>query len=135
MINRAWNLSFGFLLWNIWKERNHRIFRGEEKSINQIWQQMLDNIRETILVEKWLEEHWKMEGIETQMLARLNLKPEMMAITLWKYIPHCQNLEDKWKAPQNGFIKLNYDGASKGNPRKVGAGGIFRNSRGESCRF
>ena len=31
-------------------------------------------------------------------------------------------------------MKLNYDGASKGNPRQAGARGIFRNSRGASYR-
>ena len=34
----------------------------------------------------------------------------------------------KWKCPKNGFIKTNFDGASKGNPWKVGGDGVFRNS-------
>ena len=75
-----------------------------------------------------------MEGIETQMLESLDLKPEMLYRNLWKYKPPSQNIEDRWKVPQNGFIKLNYGGASKGNPGQAGARGIFRNSRGEVCR-
>jgi ribonuclease HI len=33
--------------------------------------------------------------------------------------------------PQEGFIKLNFNGASKGNPGKEGEGGVFRDHMGE----
>jgi hypothetical protein len=36
--------------------------------------------------------------------------------------------KEKWEPPPQGFIKLNYDGASKGNPGQAGAGGLFRDS-------
>ncbi|XP_038999129.1 uncharacterized protein LOC120124546 [Hibiscus syriacus] len=36
-----------------------------------------------------------------------------------------------WKAPSDGIIKLNTDGASQGSPGLAGAGGIFRNASGE----
>lgn len=34
--------------------------------------------------------------------------------------------------PHDGFIKLNFDGASKGNPGPAGYGGAFRDSRGQT---
>jgi hypothetical protein len=43
-----------------------------------------------------------------------------------------QNLSDsirspeKWKFPPSGFLKLNFDVASKGNTRPVGFGVVFR---------
>ncbi|KAL0417382.1 UNVERIFIED_CONTAM: putative ribonuclease H protein [Sesamum latifolium] len=37
----------------------------------------------------------------------------------------------KWNKPDKGWIKINTDGASKGNPGTAGAGGIARNEKGE----
>ena len=39
----------------------------------------------------------------------------------------CLRLE----CPRSSFIKLNFDGASKGNPRKIGYGGVFRTCEGK----
>lgn len=36
-----------------------------------------------------------------------------------------------WKYPPLGWVRLNTDGASKGNPGRAGAGGIIRGHRGE----
>lgn len=38
--------------------------------------------------------------------------------------------KDSWTPPLKNTIKLNFDGASKGNPRNAGFGGIFRNHEG-----
>ena len=38
---------------------------------------------------------------------------------------------DSWIPPPSSFVKLNFDDASKGNPGPAGAGGVFRNERGE----
>ena len=74
-------------------------------------------------------------GIEAQILDTLNLKPEMLSQGLWKFRTPNQSSQEQWIPPQPGFLKLNYDGASKGNPRQAGAGGLFRNSQGTLCRF
>ena len=38
----------------------------------------------------------------------------------------------KWKSPPMGWIKGNFDGATKGNPRKAGCGGVLRD---HTCRI
>ena len=76
-------------------------------------------------MESWSDEDWQAKGFEAQMLAYLNLKPQMLYKNIWKYKPPPQKIEEKWRAPQIGFIKLNYDGASKGNPGQEGTRGIL----------
>lgn len=44
---------------------------------------------------------------------------------------HESVLTIKWLTPKPGFIKLNIDGCSKGNPGPSGAGGIIRNEQGQ----
>lgn len=38
---------------------------------------------------------------------------------------------EQWSPPPSSLIKLNLNGASKGNPGPAGSGGVFRNSQGE----
>ena len=99
VINRAWTLSLGFLLWHIWKERNHRIFQDTEQPLQHIWQRFIDNISETILVESWADEDWQTVGFESQILDYLNLKLQMLYKILWKYRPPSETIEENWMPP------------------------------------
>lgn len=63
VINRAWLLSAGFLIWNIWKARNSVIFKAENRARADIWEQTLRNMRETILMESWKDEDWQVSPL------------------------------------------------------------------------
>ncbi len=37
-----------FLLWQVWLERNRRIFRGEQLEIQQVWTRIVGMVQETV---------------------------------------------------------------------------------------
>ncbi|GLJ21588.1 hypothetical protein SUGI_0400770 [Cryptomeria japonica] len=46
----------------------------------------------------------------------------------------CKNISRKdvvWKPPPPGWVKMNFDGASKGNPGRAGFGAVIRNEYGK----
>eukprot|EP00253_Pinus_taeda_P017343 PITA_17343 len=128
VIQRAWNLSAPFILWLTWKERNRRIFQNSAKNPEVIWARVSESIRETILVSKWEDDDWKATPEEQEILNNLNLKPEMVHFKG----PTSQDMRsqspEEFRYPKDQFVKLNFDGASKGNPGDAGFGGIFRDS-------
>ncbi|CAA7039100.1 unnamed protein product [Microthlaspi erraticum] len=40
----------------------------------------------------------------------------------------------RWTRPENGWVKLNTDGVSRGNPGAAAAGGVLRDEMGSWCR-
>jgi hypothetical protein len=49
--------------------------------------------------------------------------------------PQLQIGAHNWTPPPSGFLKLNFDGATKGNPGVAGAGGVIRDSGGNIIRL
>lgn len=62
---------------------------------------------------------------EEQILTKLNLDQGMVAPQMRK-MPETNSISPiHFSRRSEGFIKLNFDGASKGNPGPPGLGGIF----------
>lgn len=47
-VNIAWTLIPGFLIWDLWKERNNRIFKDKSSSTQSIMAQILRHLKETV---------------------------------------------------------------------------------------
>lgn len=92
----------------------------------EIWSITVKGIRENILSEKWEHEDWVVQGLEGRILYQLNLKGEMLSPSSWKQPQTGYTIRNVFATPQLGFIKLKYNGASKGNPGQVSVGGIFK---------
>jgi hypothetical protein len=129
ILNRIWQLLPGFILWQLWKERNMRIFLTTHWDWKTIWTQIHNNIRETISLQPWKEADLKCPPHEQSILDSWNvtLNPSL------NKNPHCSQTKGSpshWSPLPSGFIKLNFDGASKGNPGAAGFGVVFCNSQG-----
>jgi hypothetical protein len=130
LLNHIWQLLPGFILWQLWKERNRRIFHSQASSPEVTWETISSLIKETVRSKSWKEEdlncipeeqcilqHWQPIPIN-HSIPRTNKPPQTSPIT--------------WSPPSAHFIKINFDGAAKGNPGTTGWGAVIRDSKERS---
>lgn len=98
--------------------------------MNLLWQGVLNNIRETIAQVPWQVEDLTALRSEKALLAMWNLSNKNSFLPQTSNYRPRQTSRETWEAPQ-GFLKMIFDGASRGNPRPGGAGGIFKDAQGE----
>ncbi|OMP05267.1 reverse transcriptase [Corchorus capsularis] len=96
-----WNILFSFAIWEIWKHINDNFFGKTLRSNNRILQSIFQQAAEFFASSD-------------------NANNKKLSYT--KQI--------QWTPPPAGFLKMNTDGASHGNPGLAGAGGIIRDSQG-----
>jgi hypothetical protein len=70
ILNLIWQLLPGFTLWQIWKERNRRIFRSQTSLPEVTWEKIRAQIRETIRSKLW-EEKDRQCSPEEQLILQL----------------------------------------------------------------
>lgn len=68
----VWNIGPSFILWQIWLERNRRIFQGESFVVSQVWYKIMGMIQE-IVVEKF-EVMFPLNREDVDIVERLGLK-------------------------------------------------------------
>jgi hypothetical protein len=56
ILNRIWQLLPGFILWQIWKEKNRRIFKSSSLRWQDVWAKIHSNIKETIKLDPWMDQ-------------------------------------------------------------------------------
>jgi hypothetical protein len=49
--------------------------------------------------------------------------------------PQLQVGDRNWKPPPSSSLKLNFNGAAKGNPGRIGLGGVIKDSKGNIIRI
>lgn len=130
LVNTIWKIILGFIAWSIWKERNRRVFLNETRNLNHSIDIILQNVKQLPLVKGRIEQDTKISTADLQILKAFNLDKGNFALT-----PNCrQEINTSlspWKRPPSGFLKLNSDGASRGNPILADIRGVIRNSEGE----
>ena len=81
------------------KGKKYLIFKEERRTEPETWNQIIQNIRETILAEKWYEEDWKTNPQEERIMKGLNLKPGMLNASLRKHHTPNGEYENYYKCP------------------------------------
>ncbi|XP_068639159.1 uncharacterized protein [Aristolochia californica] len=107
-----------FVPWGIWNERNRRRFEAKFESEKNVVDKVMGQISTWLLTKKLfcsfkgtsIRENWS-------NLARMHLGTKI------------QVMKD-WVPPEVGYLKLNFDGSSLGNPGIAGFGGVISDSFG-----
>ena len=108
------------MLWEIWKERCNVRYGNKLGQLKNIsWRVMA-----------WIRDFRFLLGMckcknekEVIILRGLNIHSVDVQIQ--------RNIIVRWGKPPLGCLKLNVDGAAKGNPRRTGGGGIIRDHNGD----
>jgi len=101
---KFWGLEFGIALWQIWKERNHRIFNSTVSPYTntvRVIRRLVEDIIHSMAGESGFTVNSK------------------------------QRVFIGWRYPPIDWVKVNVDGCSKGNPGVAGAGGVIRDAMGK----
>lgn len=129
-VNIIWKIVPGLITWIIWKERNMRVFLNETRDINHSIEIIIQNIRQLVHVKSKVDQDNKASNWDLQILKSFNLDNGTCVATVNRQREISTTLSI-WKHPPLGFLKLNFYGASGGNPGMAGIGGIIRNSEGK----
>ncbi|XP_019052686.1 PREDICTED: uncharacterized protein LOC109114475 [Nelumbo nucifera] len=103
--------------WTIWEERNFRIFSAAERGVEEL--KAIIHFR----VVQWLISTELFTGYT--MDGMLRKWGEIAKSTQTKSV-----MSVSWTPSPAGFMKLNFDGSSMGNPGQSGIGGVFRDENG-----
>jgi ribonuclease HI len=122
------------ICWQIWLERNNRIFQGKKHNANIVKTKILTTLKDFLK-----------ENIRT--ITDINLSPREVewgkSLGLNSSNAEIQPKKGKdWqiRMPENSFSNWNkeidcysllFDGAAKGNPGNAGAGGVIKNIEGQ----
>jgi len=105
-------------------------FNSSSLNWQEFWSKILSNIKETINLHLWMTQDLSCLSNEQIILNawQFRLSPSLPAS-----IPSLttKNSPSHWESPQDGYHKINFDGASKGNPGLVGFGAAIHNRKGE----
>lgn len=105
-------------LWDIWKERNQRIFKDNKRPVRVVIDSILGEVGSWLMVDKNFKD--------------LSLNSFMMDwVTIISSSPHNDGaIVKRWEPPLEGQLKLNFNGSSFRNPGLAGYGCIARDTKG-----
>ena len=131
IIRTIWNALPGMIMWCIWKERNGRIFRGESSNPDKVWQTVRANLLASVKSMQWHDEDKLIPADESQVGEFWSLNKLQLDELRMRPKPLQPDSPKFWSPPSPLVFKLNFDGASRGNPGPAGFGGLCRDADGK----
>eukprot|EP00253_Pinus_taeda_P012787 PITA_12787 len=129
-VDSIWKCTLGFITWTIWKERNRRIFTEENRNIECAKDSILINIRQLVQAKGKVDPNDKPTGKDLCILKKFQLEA-ISSYPSRENRAHTSSQLHSWQLPPEACLKLNFDGASRGNPGIAGIGGAIRNHKGD----
>eukprot|EP00253_Pinus_taeda_P023451 PITA_23451 len=129
-VSSIWNCIPGFVTWTIWKERNRRVFTHETRSIDYAKESILINVRQLVQTKCKFDPTDKPTGKDLRILKTFQLEAYSSCLP-GGHNARTSSQTHNWQPPPEACLKLNFDGASRGNPGIAGIGGVIRNHRGD----
>ena len=117
-------------MWEIWKERNRRVFQDKALSVDRFLLKL-----EVAIVEV-LNSHLRKSTFEEGSfswwdgLMKKNWSNIINPPCIYKKKNKEARANCKWTPPPSGWYKLNFDGAARGNPGIAGIGCIINDDCG-----
>ncbi|KAL0312659.1 UNVERIFIED_CONTAM: putative ribonuclease H protein [Sesamum radiatum] len=108
------------IFWFIWMMRNEAKFNDVCFTSSAIIRRVMAYLWKLYKAKCFKLVHWRGDLLVAKKIGFIFHSPSPTPPILCRWLP-----------PPNGFWKLNSDGASKGNPGPLGAGGLIRDSRGK----
>ncbi|XP_057871389.2 uncharacterized protein LOC131077832 [Cryptomeria japonica] len=128
----AWFIGPSFILWNLWLERNRRVFCDSRLDSGQLWTKIISRLQETIHAK--CDMSVSIDPGDVTVVRDLSLGVNSRGCSA-NIIPRrvkrriCR--DGRWAPPPDGVLKINTDGSSRGNPGHAGIGGIGRSKDGD----
>jgi hypothetical protein len=113
------------------EREEQKLFHSQPSPPILIWNTILLHLQETLQLHLWIKEDFPTEPGELSILNSWGFSfshstpPQQPPPTPKSLSP------SKWFPPPPGFHKVNFDGASKGNPGHSGYGAVIRNNLGQ----
>eukprot|EP00253_Pinus_taeda_P019391 PITA_19391 len=133
ILNTLWQIIPGIVMWNIWKERNRRIFKTQAMDLEQVWIIIHKNIQETLSTKCWSQEDFPSNNKEQAIWNNWQIHIQYSNSSPGNSVRQ-QDTPTNWSPPPINMYMLNFDGASKGNPGTTGYGGAIRNHQGKALK-
>jgi hypothetical protein len=122
------------VIWEIWKEWNRHSFRNQRWTTGKIKEAIIAMTREMVQSRNCQTGGAQLTDRYLRILEAFQLKGGHKPNQV-RQLLQLQIGESNWKPPPKGSLKLNFDGASKGNPGWTSTGGVIKDNQGNIIRL